>query len=114
MTLRGAYPVGLVFRALVLCALVVLGSLPEALVAHDEAAVPAVVAVEETAGHGEHDRPYADICHPGLDCFLTAIVVPQPSTGFSQEAEKSRFRPRKRDIGAWISAFDPPPPRWKA
>lgn len=74
------------------------------------------------AGASKHDHSHPDKqaryaaefighCHPGLDCFVTAILALQPVIQACDVEVRSALLSINHARESWLMSFDPPPPR---
>lgn len=105
--------VRLLVRVFVVTVLGIFLALPEAVRAHTEAEF-AVASEHERSHRGAHDADFAEIsghCHPGLDCYVTAVLTLQPNFTVSSAQTPLPFSFTSHSRESWLALSDPPPPR---
>ena len=103
----------LLLRAALFCALAVFLALPETVRAHSENAI-AEASMSDRAHGASHDAHGVEIsghCHPGLDCFVSAVFSVQPMIKSSGAEARAIFAFVKHESQSWRPLFEPPPPR---
>ena len=105
--------VSLLVRVVVVTVLGALLALPEAVRAHPEVEF-AVASKLEQPHRGAHDADFVEIsghCHPGLDCYVTAVLTLQPNFSVSSAETPLPFSFTSHSRESWLALSDPPPPR---
>lgn len=105
--------VRLLVRVVVVTVLGVFLAVPEAVRAHPEVEF-AIAGEHEKSHRGAHDADFAEIsghCHPGLDCYVTAVLTLQPNMAVSSAQIPLPFSFTNHSRESWLALFDPPPPR---
>jgi hypothetical protein len=105
--------VGLLCRVVAITALTFFLALPETVRAHSD--IDAVGAAEHELSHKDARisgfNKISGHCHPGLDCFVTAVLSLQPNIKVSSTEASLLFSIASHSHESWMALFDPPPPR---
>ena len=112
----GRKAVGLLCRVVVITALAFFLALPETARAHPD------IDVAGAAGHeSSHQGPQtpgidgiSGHCHPGLDCFVTAVLLLQPNVEVSNAEASLPVSFTDHSHESWTALFDPPPPKFRS
>lgn len=104
---------GLLCRVVAITALTFFLALPETVRAHSD--IDTVGAEEHELSHqNTHVTGFDGIsghCHPGLDCFVTAVLSFQPNIKVSSAEASLTFSFVNHSHESWMMLFDPPPPK---
>ncbi len=99
-------------RAFAVSSLVIFLAFPEVVRAHP--GIESVASKHEKSHDNTHESSLAEFsrhCHPGLDCFVSAILVWQPTTKIMNTVTRVPFVTHKHLREGRPTSFEPPPPR---
>lgn len=102
-----------ILRAVLVVMLAVFLALPESVRAHSDNTASEISEHEhaDQSAHGEGATSFADLCHPGPDCIVTAVVAFQPTVKISEIEVRAAFSVASHAPEGSLLLFDPPPPR---